>query len=137
MIKKTTIQVKEMMNDIIDRFNRLKIGSKILIICLVLVIVPTLLLGSVAYMTASNAINNQLDMTLNTQVSDIRSMTSNSYDLSKTKLDSDLKQLRNRLTALGTPSATNGQISYGNTVMNSNYEIVDGNEADVGSKAII
>ena len=78
------------MNDITDRFNRMKIGTKILIICLILVIVPTLLIGTVAYITASNAINDQLDLTLNTQVNDIRAMTSNSYDLSKTKLDGDL-----------------------------------------------
>ena len=82
----------------------MKIGTKILIICLILVIVPTLVIGTVAYITASNAINDQLDMTLNTQVNDIRAMTSNSYDLSKTKLDGDLNLLRNRFAAYGTPS---------------------------------
>ena len=101
-----------MTNSIFERFNRMKIGTKILIICLVLIIVPTLLLGSVAYITASNAINDQLDMTLNTQVNDYRSMTSNSFDLSKTKLDGDLNLLRNRFTAYGTPSVYNGKIAY-------------------------
>ena len=126
-----------MMNDITDRFNRMKIGTKILIICLILVIVPTLLIGTVAYITASNAINDQLDMTLNTQVNDIRAMTSNSYDLSKTKLDGDLNLLRNRFTAYGTPSVYDGKIAYGSQVVNDNFQVVDSIETDMGSKATV
>lgn len=122
---------------LIGKFNNLKIGTKILIICLILVIVPTLLIGSVAYMTASNAINDQLDLTLNTQVNDIRSMTSNSYDLSKTKLDGDLNLLRNRFAAYGTPSITGGKIAYGSHLVNDNFQVVDSIETDMGSKATV
>jgi PAS domain S-box-containing protein len=125
------------MNDLTDRFNRMKIGTKILIICLFLVIVPTLLIGTVAYITASNAINDQLDMTLNTQVNDIRAMTSNSYDLSKTKLDGDLNLLRNRFAAYGTPSASDGRISFGSHIVNNNFQVVDSIETDMGSKATV
>ncbi|MCK9580099.1 MAG: Cache 3/Cache 2 fusion domain-containing protein [Methanoregula sp.] len=125
------------MNDISDKFNRMKIGTKILIICLVLVIVPTLLLGSVAYLTASNAINDQLDMTLQTQVNGVRSMTSNSYDLSKSALDGDLNLLRNRFAALGAPSIVDGKIAYGNQVVNDNYNVVDSLETDMGVKATV
>ncbi|PKL64935.1 MAG: methyl-accepting chemotaxis protein [Methanomicrobiales archaeon HGW-Methanomicrobiales-3] len=125
------------MTDIMDRFNRMKIGTKILIICLFLVIVPTLLIGSVAYITASAAINDQLDMTLNTQVNDIRGMTSNSYDLSKTKLDSDLNLLRNRYTAYGAPSISGDKIAYGTQVVNDNFDVVDSIESDMGSKATV
>lgn len=125
------------MNDITTRFNRMKIGTKILIICLILVIVPTLLIGTVAYITASNAINDQLDMTLNTQVNDVRSMTSNSYDLSKTKLDGDLKLLRNRFAALGKPAINNGRIAYGDQIVNDNFQVVDSIEKDSGSKATV
>jgi len=115
----------------------MKIGTKILIICLVLIIVPTLLLGTVAYITASNAINDQLDLTLNTQVNDIRSMTSNSFDLSKSKLDGDLNLLRNRFTAYGTPSIYNGKVAYGSHIVNDNFEVVDSIETDMGSKATV
>ncbi len=115
----------------------MKIGTKILIICLILVIVPTLLIGTVAYFTASNAINDQLDMTLNTQVNDVRSMTSNSYDLSKAKLDGDLNLLRNRFAAYGTPSIYNGKIAFGSQVVNDNFQVVDSIEADMGSKATV
>jgi PAS domain S-box-containing protein len=126
-----------MTNNIFERFNRMKIGTKILIICLFLIIVPTLLLGSVAYITASNAINDQLDMTLNTQVNDYRSMTSNSYDLSKTKLDGDLNLLRNRFTAYGIPTVNNGKIAYGSHIVNDNFQVVDSIETDMGSKATV
>ncbi|NMB78303.1 MAG: PAS domain-containing protein, partial [Methanomicrobiales archaeon] len=120
-----------------ERFNRMKIGTKILIICLALVIVPSLLIGSVAYVIASNAINEQLDMTLNTQVNDIRGMTSNSYDLSKTKLDGDLNLLRNRYAAYGSPSISGGKLAYGSQVVNDNFAIVDSIETDMGSKATV
>ncbi|OPX65214.1 MULTISPECIES: Cache 3/Cache 2 fusion domain-containing protein [unclassified Methanoregula] len=125
------------MSELTDRFNRMKIGTKILIICLILVIVPTLIIGTVAYFTASNAINDQLDMTLNTQVNDVRAMTSNSYDLSKTKLDGDLNLLRNRFTAYGTPSITGGKIAYGSHIVNDNFQVVDSIENDMGSKATV
>jgi sensor histidine kinase regulating citrate/malate metabolism len=42
------------MNDITDRFNRMKIGTKILIICLILVIVPTLVIRTVAIVTKTS-----------------------------------------------------------------------------------
>jgi len=126
-----------MINEISETFNRMKIGTKILIICLILVIVPTLVLGMVAYSTASSAINNQLDMTLNTQTTDFRGMTSNSYDLSKSKLNGDLNLLRNRFADSGTPEIVNGKIVYGSQVINDNFQVVDSIEKDMGSKATV
>jgi PAS domain S-box-containing protein len=127
-----------MMNDITDRFNRMKIGTKILIICLFLVIVPTLLIGTVAYITASNAINDQLDMTMDTQVNDIRASTSNSYDLSETKLNSDLNFLRKRFSSYGTPAIVSGKMVLGGTLtVNDNTQLVDTVEQEMGSKATI
>jgi PAS domain S-box-containing protein len=126
-----------MIDKVTDRFNSLKIGKKILIICLALIIVPTLVLGTVAYITASNAISDQLDMTMNTQVNDIRGMTSNSYDLSKNKLNGDLNLLRSRFAALGTPAIVDGKITYGGQVINDNFQIVDSIEKDMGSKATV
>jgi PAS domain S-box-containing protein len=120
-----------------EKFNRMKIGTKILIICLILVIVPTLVLGIVAYSTASSAINDQLDMTLSTQVNDFRGMTSNSYDLSKNKLNGDLNLLRSRFTTLGTPSIVDSKITYGGQIVNNNFQVVDSIEKDVGSKATV
>jgi len=125
------------MSDMMNRFNRMKIGTKILIICLILVIIPSLVIGSVSYVIASGAINDQLDMTLQTQTNGIRSMTLQSYDLSKTKLDADLNLLRNRFAEYGSPSITGGKIAYGGHVVNDNFEVVDSVEADMGSKATV
>ncbi|HII98794.1 MAG TPA: methyl-accepting chemotaxis protein, partial [Methanoregula sp.] len=72
-----------------------------------------------------------------TQVNDIRGMTSNSYDLSKTKLDSDLNLLRNRFTAYGAPSISGDKIAYGSQVVNDNFQVVDSIESDMGSKATV
>ncbi|MHB8164209.1 MAG: Cache 3/Cache 2 fusion domain-containing protein, partial [Methanoregula sp.] len=126
-----------MIQEITEKFNRMKIGTKILIICLILVIIPTLVLGTVAYITASNAINDQLDMTMNTQVSDIRGMASNSYDLSKNKLNGDLNLLRNRFTSSGSPAIVGDKIAYGGQVVNDNFQVVDSIEKDMGSKATV
>ncbi|MCK9580222.1 MAG: Cache 3/Cache 2 fusion domain-containing protein, partial [Methanoregula sp.] len=126
-----------MINELTDKFNRMKIGTKILIICLVLVIVPTILLGSVAYITASNAINDQLGMTMTTQVNDMRAMTSNSYDLSKDRLDGDMNLLKSRFVAYGTPAITGDQIAYGSHVINNNFVVVDSIETDMGCKATV
>lgn len=126
-----------MIEKISERFNCMKIGTKILIICLILVIVPTLVLGIVAYSTASSAINSQLDMTLSTQVTDFRGMTSNSYDLSKNKLNGDLNLLRSRFTTYGTPAIVDSKIGFGSQIVNDNFQVVDSIEKDMGSKATV
>ena len=49
-------------------FSNLKVGTKILVICLFLAIIPTLLLGLVAYSSSSTVINEQIQTLLETQV---------------------------------------------------------------------
>jgi len=127
---------------ILDKFSRLKIGTKILIICLVLVIVPTLLLGLVAYTSSSNAISGQIDTLLSTEINDIRKMTANTYELAQTKVNGDLNVLRSTFYGYGTPEISGGKLvlkgqggqSY---VVNDNFEIVDQIEKMTGSKATI
>jgi len=60
-----------------------------------------------------------------------------SFDLSRTKLDGDLKLLRNRFEKYGTPSIIQGQIAYGDHIVNNNFEVVDSIEKDMGSKATV
>ncbi|MDD1689079.1 MAG: Cache 3/Cache 2 fusion domain-containing protein [Methanoregula sp.] len=126
-----------MLDNYMKKFNSQKIGTKILIICLILVIIPTLVLGIVAYITASSAINEQLDSRLTTQVNGMRALTSNSYDLSKDRLNGDLNLLRSRFAAYGTPSISDGKITYGGQTVNDNFVVVDSIEKDMGSKATV
>jgi predicted hydrocarbon binding protein len=59
------------------------------------------------------------------------------FDLSRTKLDGDLKQLHNRFAAYGAPSVTGDQIGYGSHIVNNNFEVVDSIEKEMGSKATV
>jgi hypothetical protein len=59
------------------------------------------------------------------------------FDLSRTKLDGDLKQLHNRFAAYGAPSVTGDQIAYGSHIVNNNFEVVDSIEKDMGVKATV
>lgn len=123
-------------------FSRMKIGTKILIICMLLVIVPTLLLGLVAYFNSSTAINEQIDNYLSVQVSDVERMTASTYELSKTKSMGDLNVLHYTFYEHGTPAISDGKLVLtggpgGTYVVNDNFEIVDNLEKMTGSKATI
>lgn len=59
------------------------------------------------------------------------------FDLSRTKLDADLTQLRGRFAAFGTPSVTGDQIAFGSHIVNNNFEVVDSIEKDMESKATV
>jgi len=126
----------------ISGFSRMKIGTKILIICMVLISVPTLLLGLVAYTSSSNAISGQVDTLLSTEISDIQKMTSNTYDLAQQKVNGDLNVLRSTFYGYGTPEISGGKLvlrGQGSQeyVVNDNFEIVDQIERMTGSKATI
>lgn len=123
-------------------FSRMKIGTKILIICLLLVIVPALIIGIFAYTNASSAINEQVDNLLETQISDVQRMTASTYELSQQKLTGDLNVLHHTFYGYGTPAISDGQLvlsggTTGTYVVNDNFEIVDSIETMTGSKATI
>jgi len=123
-------------------FSRMKIGTKILIICMLLVIVPTLLLGLVAYFNSSSAINEQVDNFLTVQISDIEKMTASTYELSQTKIKGDLNVLHFTFYEYGTPAIVDGNLvitggTRGTYTVNNNFEVVDAIEKMTGSKATI
>jgi len=124
-----------------DKFKGMKMGTKILIICLVLVIVPTALLGVVAYTSSAAAITDQVDSLLSTQIRDVDRMAENTYELAQESLDAELSTLRYIFNSKGTPAIVDGQLVLqgpeGNYVVNDNYEIVDQITRMTGSKATI
>lgn len=123
-------------------FSNMKVGTKILVISLFLAIIPTLLLGLVAYSSSSNVINEQIETLLETQVQDVKGWTNDVYKLTRNKVNSDLNVLRQNFYAKGTPEIINNNltlidkdgISY---VVNGNFEIVDGVQELVGGAATV
>lgn len=127
------------MSSITDRFLKdVTIGRKISIISLVLVIVPVLVLGIIAYSSAYNAVYNDIRTNLEIQVTDMEEASGTVYDLTQNKVNSDLNLLRQTFYAKGTPSIVDGKLVLGSGyVVNDNFEIVDGMQALVGGAATV
>ncbi|MHC1627044.1 MAG: Cache 3/Cache 2 fusion domain-containing protein, partial [Methanoculleaceae archaeon] len=124
-----------------DRFKGMKMGTKVLLICMVLVIVPVSLLGVVAYTSSAAAIEDQVDEMVSARIPDINKMAQNTYELSIDSLDAQLSTLRYLFLSRGTPAIVDGQLVLqgpeGNYVVNDNYEIVDEITRMTGAKATI
>ena len=120
-------------------FSDMKVGTKILVICLFLAIIPTLMLGIVAYTGSSGVINDQIETLLETQVHDAKGWTNDVYKLTRNKVNSDLNVLRENFYARGTPEVIDGKLTLVNAggdpyVINDNFEIVDQVQSLVGGQ---
>jgi methyl-accepting chemotaxis protein len=123
-------------------FSDMKVGTKILVICLFLAIIPALMLGLVAYTSSSGVINDQIETLLETQVHDARGWTNDVYKLTHNKVNSDLNVLRENFYARGTPEVIDGQLALMNDngdayIINGNFEIVDQVQSLVGGAATV
>jgi methyl-accepting chemotaxis protein len=123
-------------------FSNLKVGTKILVICLFLAIIPTLLLGLVAYSSSSSVINEQIQTLLETQVQDMKGWTNDVYKLTRNKVNSDLNVAKQNFYGKGTPQIINDRMalvdSKGNAyIVNDNFEIVDKIQSMVGGAATV
>jgi HAMP domain-containing protein len=126
----------------LESFTNMKVGTKILVICLFLAIIPTLLLGIVAYTTSSAVINEQTERLLETQVLDMKGWTNDVYKLTRNKVNSDLNVAKQNFYGKGTPEIINDQMtlidrSNNKYVVNDNYEIVDKVQDMVGGAATV
>lgn len=126
----------------LEFFTNLKVGTKILVICLFLAIIPTLLLGVVAYTISSGVINEQTQQLLETQVKDMKGWTNDVNQLSRTKVNSDLNVAKQNFYGKGTPAIINGKMTLTDTsgkqyVVNDNFEIVDQVQKMVGGAATV
>ncbi|MFA4824650.1 MAG: Cache 3/Cache 2 fusion domain-containing protein [Methanoregula sp.] len=120
----------------------MKVGTKILVICLFLAIIPTLLLGLVAYTSSSSVISEQTQALLETQVGDMKGWTNDVYKLTRNKVNSDLNVAKQNFYGKGTPEVINDKMtlidSRGNRyVVNDNFETVDQVQAMVGGAATV
>ena len=126
----------------IEFFSNMKVGTKILVICLLLAIIPTLLLGLVAYTSSSGVINDQTQTLLETQVQDMKGWTNDVYKLTRNKVNSDLNVAKQNFYGKGTPQIINDQMTLVDEngekyVVNGNFEIVDKVQSMVGGAATV
>jgi len=124
--------------DVRNWLNNATIGQKIILICLILVIVPTVTIGYVAYTSAEATIKHDIRMSLEMQTADITEETKTVYDLTQVKVNSDLNILRQLFYDKGKPSIVNGELVLGSSYrVNNNFEIVDEVQSLVGGAATI
>jgi methyl-accepting chemotaxis protein len=126
----------------IEFFTNMKVGTKILVICLLLAIIPTLLLGVVAYTSSSSVINEQTQALLETQVNDMKGWTNDVCKLTRNKVNSDLNVAKQNFYGKGKPEVINGKMTLVDStgkqyVVNDNFEIVDQVQAMVGGAATV
>ncbi len=120
----------------------MKVGTKILVICLFLAIIPTLLLGVVAYTSSSSAISEQTQALLETQVGDMKGWTNDVYKLTRNKVNSDLNVAKQNFYGKGIPVVIDGKMTLVDSsnkeyVVNDNFEIVDKVQTMVGGAATV
>ncbi len=125
-----------------SKIGNMKIGTKILLICLALVIVPTTLLGLIAYNSASAALEEQVETEFEVRVSESAKQADAVYTLTMDILEVGLNVLRDEFQSYGTPQIQNDQLvlvdSAGQvTVVNDNNAMVDGVVNQVGGAATI
>ena len=123
-------------------FSNMKVGTKILVICLLLAIIPTVLLGIVAYSSSSSVISEQTQSLLETQVQDMKGWTNDIYKLTRNKVNSDLNVAKQNFYGKGTPEVIDGKMTLVDAsgkqyVVNDNFEIVDKVQAMVGGAATV
>lgn len=123
-------------------FSNMKVGTKILVICLLLAILPTLLLGLVAYTSSSTVISEKTQALLETQVGDMKGWTNDVYTLTRNKVNSDLNVAKQNFYGKGEPAVIDGKMALVDStgkqyVVNDNFEIVDKVQAMVGGAATV
>lgn len=126
-------------HEYINRFLKdVTIGQKIRIICLILVIIPVLVLGIIAYSSAYNAVYSDIKSNLEVQVHDMKDASATVYNLTQNKVNSDLNILRQKFYAKGTPQIIDDKLVIGSGyVVNDNFEIVDEVQQMVGGAATV
>jgi methyl-accepting chemotaxis protein len=134
--------VRDSMQFSLQFFSNMKVGTKILVICLFLAIIPTLLLGLVAYTSSSSVISEQTQALLETQTRDMKGWTNDVYKLTRNKVNSDLNVAKQNFYGKGTPEVIIDKMTLidrsGNRyVVNDNFEIVDQVQAMVGGAATV
>ena len=126
------------MNRFMEWFDNATIGRKITLICVCLVIIPTLVLGFIAYSSAEAAIKDNIRINLETQSTDLLEETETVYGLTQGKVTSDLNVLKKLFYAKGSPEIVGSNLVLGSSYkVNDNHEIVDEVQGLLGGAATV
>lgn len=127
-----------LLNRFIEWFDNATIGRKITLICVCLVIIPTLVLGFIAYSSSEAAIKDNIRTNLETQSTDLLEETETVYGLTQGKVTSDLNVLKKLFYAKGSAEIVGGNLVLGSSYkVNDNYEIVDEVQGLLGGAATV
>ena len=126
-------------NNYIDHFlKNITIGRKISIICMILVIIPVLVLGIIAYSSAYNAVYTDIRSNLEVQVDDMQEASGTVNNLTQNMVNNNLNLLHQSFYAKGNPEIINEKLVIGSDyTVNDNFEIVDNMQKLVGGAATI
>ncbi|MDT8439902.1 MAG: Cache 3/Cache 2 fusion domain-containing protein, partial [Wenzhouxiangellaceae bacterium] len=86
------------------------LGVKILAVMMILIIVPTITLGLIAYSKSRSAIEDQVDGLLQVQIDDVVRMVDTTYTLASNALEAQLATFRHVFNSRGQPTIIDGQM---------------------------
>jgi methyl-accepting chemotaxis protein len=113
------------------------INKKIIALALILSILPVTALGLFAYEKASTAIEEQLYERLDEQVWMEEQYIEAVFSVGQESLDSNLGVARNSFYSLGNPMISDGNLLFGDYVVNSNYDVIDEIKTETGGDLTI
>jgi methyl-accepting chemotaxis protein len=115
----------------------ISINKKIIALALILSILPVTALGIFAYEKASTAIEEQLYERLDEQVWMEEQYIEAVFSVGQESLDSNLGVARNSFYSLGNPMISDGNLLFGDYVVNSNYDVIDEIKTETGGDLTI
>lgn len=123
------------------RFSNISIGNKILALCLCFCIILPIVVGSVAYVVASDVLYQDTKTTLLNQVTSSKSLSADYQTINQDAVAKNLKALSRYFYNVGQPEIVDGNLVLtkdgSKMVLNDNNDIVDEIQNAVGGAAII
>ncbi|SFM28789.1 methyl-accepting chemotaxis protein [Methanolobus profundi] len=113
------------------------ISRKIIVFALILTILPVTAVGLFAYEQTSTAIREQLHERLDEQVSMEEQYVAAVFSVAKETLQASIGVASLQLNEYGEASISDGDLVFGDTVINNNYGLVDTIKEETGSDVTV
>ena len=119
----------------------LKIGHKILFICIMLAFIPSFVLGIFSYFASQSALDDDAEIIMTIIVNNAALEEETVYDLTESMVSISQELLANVFYNKGSPSIIDNQLvltrSDGHHIVNDNFEIVDYIKSSSGNAATV